>query len=61
MKRAGWVRNWNVSSVIRKITKKGMLMVFAIAMMGVMGAAGVLNYCTANTGHFLTMVRSWVL
>ena len=27
--------------------KKGMLMVFAIAMMGVMGAAGVLNYCTA--------------
>ena len=27
--------------------KKGMLMVFAIAMMAVMGAAGVLNYCTA--------------
>lgn len=27
--------------------KKGMLMVFAIAMMVVMGAAGVLNYCTA--------------
>lgn len=27
--------------------KKGMLMVFAIAMMGVMGAAGALNYCTA--------------
>ena len=27
--------------------KKGMLMVFAIAMMGVMGAAGVVNYCTA--------------
>lgn len=27
--------------------KKGMLMVFAIVMMGVMGAAGVLNYCTA--------------
>ena len=27
--------------------KKGMLMVFAIAMMGVMGAAGLLNYCTA--------------
>ena len=27
--------------------KKDMLMVFAIAMMGVMGAAGVLNYCTA--------------
>lgn len=27
--------------------KKGMLMVFAIAMMAVMGAAGALNYCTA--------------
>ena len=27
--------------------KKGMLMVFAIAMMVVMGAAGLLNYCTA--------------
>ena len=27
--------------------QKGMLMVFAIAMMVVMGAAGVLNYCTA--------------
>ena len=27
--------------------KRGMLMVFAIAMMVVMGAAGVLNYCTA--------------
>lgn len=27
--------------------KKGMLMVFAVAMMVVMGAAGVLNYCTA--------------
>lgn len=27
--------------------KKGMLMVFAIAMMAVMGAAGVLNYCMA--------------
>lgn len=27
--------------------KKGMLMVFAIVMMVVMGAAGVLNYCTA--------------
>ena len=27
--------------------KKGMLMVFAITMMAVMGAAGVLNYCTA--------------
>lgn len=27
--------------------KRGMLMVFAIVMMSIMGAAGVLNYCTA--------------